>query len=212
VPQELFDIEHFLRSADWHTLARLRGSAHNTIIGFLSSRWLGYSPNHFVLDGAPSTHIGSKTQKRRYADLLFCRDKSPLIVVEVESTEKKYPEKKEALCTYLDDTENFSGLQFGMLVLLNYTDRAKDRYQHHWGKLKTVVRQSTHNIVLVSFQKRSEPLPFSAKTHARLLKDMGYYSWVHQSIDFWVHFHDHEVREGNLWSPSATGDAPSQGI
>jgi hypothetical protein len=46
MPQELFDIEHFLRVADWHTLARLRGSAHNTIIGFLSSRWLGYSPNH----------------------------------------------------------------------------------------------------------------------------------------------------------------------
>ena len=212
MPQELFDIEHFLRAADWRTLAKLRGSAHNTIIGFMSSRWLGYSPNHFVLDGAPSTHIGSKTQKRRYADLLFCRGTSPLIVVEVESTEKKYIEKKDALCMYLNDTENFFGLQFGMLVLLNYTDRAKDRYQHHWDELKTEVCQSTHNIVLVSFQKRNEPLPFDAKTHARLLKDTGYYNWAHQNIDFWIHFHNHEAREGNLWSSLATGSAPSQGI
>ncbi len=201
--QELFDVEHFLRSAKWDTLSKLYGSAHSTIIGFLSSSWLCYSPSHFVLDGAPSTYIGSKEHEKRHADLLFGIDKSPFIVVEVESTAKQYEEKLKTLYTYLDHTEDFSGLQFGMLVLLNYTGR-EDSYQHHWDKLKTVVCQRSHNIVLVSLQKRPERPPFDAKTHDRLSKDTGYYHWVHQSIDFWVHFQTHQVREGHLWPPSAT--------
>lgn len=207
--QELFDIEHFLRSADWHTLARLRGSAHNTIIGFLSSRWLNYSlDRNFVLDGVP--HAG-KGNEKRYADLLLCRDSLPLIVVEVESTVKNYDEKLETLYKYLDNTEEFSGLQFGMLVLLNDTS-GKGRYQHHRDKRKIKICQDTRNIVLVSLQKHGEPLPFNAETHARLSKATGYSEWVYQSIDFWIHFHNHEVRECNLWSRSATGDAPSRGI
>ena len=158
MPQELFEIEPFLRSIKWGTLSKVYGSAHSTIIGFLSSSWLCYSPNYFVLDGAPSTHIGSKEHKRRHADLLFGRDRSPLIVVEVESTVKKYKGKLETLYMYLDCTKDFPGLQFGMLVLLNYTDRVKDRYQHHWDELKIQVRQHSHNIVLISLQKRGEPL------------------------------------------------------
>jgi len=197
-----FDMENFLRCAKWNTLLNLYGSAHSSIIGFLSTTWLAQSNKHFVLDTAPANQVGLRN-KGKLADLLLCSDSTPIVVAEVETTVKKYNDKLEVVESYLNNQEEFSGLEFGLLFLLNYTGytgRRRDAYTHHWEELKASIGKTNHNITLVSFEKKDTKLPFDKDLHSRLNEERGYYHWRYTSIDFWIHFENQQMKSGNLWN------------
>lgn len=192
-----FDMEFFFHCAKWNILLNLYGSAHSSIIGFLSTTWLAQSNKHFVLDTAPANQVGLRN-KGKLADLLLCSDSTPIVVAEVETTVDKYNDKLEVVESYLDNQEEFSGLEFGLLFLLNWTSRG-DGYTHHWDELKASIGNTNYNIALVSFRKEAAELPFDKNLHSRLNERRGYYQWCYASIDFWIHFEDHRVKSGNLW-------------
>jgi hypothetical protein len=193
-----FDMENFLRCAKWNTLLNLYGSAHNSIIGFLSTTWLAQSNKHFVLDEAPANQVGIGNRGNR-ADLLLCSDSTPIVVAEVESTVSKYNDKLEAVKSYLNNQKEFSGLEFGLLFLLNWTRSRRDIYTHHWNKLKDSIERTKHNIALVSFEKKYTKLPFDKDLHLRLNEERSCYQWHYTSIDFWIHFGNQQPKSGNLW-------------
>ena len=190
-----FDMENFLRCAKWNTLLNLYGSAHDSIIGFLSTTWLAQSNKHFVLDGAPANQVG---RGRKHADLLLCSDSTPIVVAEVESTVKKYNDKLETVESYLNNQKEFSGLEFGLLFLLNWTNR-RDTYTPHWDELMASIKETNHNITLVSFVRERAELPFDKDLHPRLMKKRSCWQWRYTSIDFWIHFEDQQIKSGNLW-------------
>lgn len=191
-------MENFLRCAKWNTLLNLYGSAHSSIIGFLSTTWLAQSNKNFVLDEAPANQVGIGNRGKR-ADLLLCSDSTPIVVAEVESTVKNYNDKLKVVESYLNNQKEFSGLEFGLLFLLNYTT-GRDAYAHHWDELKAAIEKTKHNIALVSFVKKRAELPFDKDLHPRLMEERGYYQWRYTSIDFWIHFEDQQTKSGNLWS------------
>jgi hypothetical protein len=195
-----FDMENFLRCANWNILLNLYGSAHNSIIGFLSTTWLAQSNKHFVLDEAPANQVGIGNRGKR-ADLLLCSDLTPIVVAEVESTVKKYNDKLEVVESYLNNQKEFSGLEFGLLFLLNFTT-GRDAYAHHWDKLQASIENTNHNIALVSFEKKDAELPFDKQSYPRLNEERGYFHWRYTSIDFWIHFKDQQAKSGNLWKCS----------
>ena len=192
-----FDMENFLRCAKWNTLLHLYGSAHDSIIGFLSTTWLAQSNKHFVLDTAPANQVGLRN-KGKHADLLLCSDSTPIVIAEVESTVDKYNDKLEVVESYLNNQKEFSGLEFGLLFLLNWTSK-RDTYTHHWKELKDSIKKTKHNIALVSFVKKHAELPFDKDLHPRLMEERSYYQWRYTSIDFWIHFEDQQIKSANLW-------------
>lgn len=161
--------------------------------------WLAQSNKHFVLDGAPASNVGRKNTRRNYVDLLLCFDSMPIVVAEVESTVDKYNQKLKVVESYLNNQEEFSGLEFGLLFLLNWTGRRRDNYTHHWDELKASIEKTKHNIALVSFEKKPAELPFDKDLHPRLMEERGYYQWCYASIDFWILFEDQQTKSGNLW-------------
>ena len=193
-----FDMENFLRCAKWNTLLNLYGSAHNSIIGFLSTTWLAQSNKHFVLDEAPANQVGIGNRGKR-ADLLLCSDSTPIVIAEVESTVYNYNDKLEAVESYLNNQKEFSGLEFGLLFLLNWT-RRRDIYTHHWDELRASIEKTKHNIALVSFVKKHAELPFNKDSHPRLMEERSCFQWRYTSIDFWIHFKDQQIKSGNLWN------------
>ena len=193
-----FDMENFLRCANWNILLNLYGSAHNSIIGFLSTTWLAQSNKHFVLDTAPANQVGQRN-KGKLADLLLCSDSTPIVVAEVESTVKKYNDKLKVVESYLNNQEEFSGLEFGLLLLLNWTGRKRDNYHPNWDELKASIEKTKHNIALVSFEKKATELPFNRDSHPRLMEERGWFQWGYTSIDFWIHFNDQQIKTDNLW-------------
>jgi len=194
-----FNMENFLRCANWNILLNLYGSAHESIIGFLSTTWLAQSNKHFVLDTPPANRPGQRG--RKHADLLLCSDSTPIVIAEVESTVYNYNDKLKAVESYLTNQVDFSGLEFGLLFLLNWTGRKRDNnYAHHWDELKASIEKTNHNIALVSFVKGHAELPFNRDSHPRLMGKQGCYPWRYTSIDFWIHFKDQQIKSGNLWN------------
>ncbi len=191
-------MENFLRCAKWNTLLNLYGSSHISIIGFLSTTWLAQSNKHFVLEPAPANQVDIGNRGKS-ADTLLCSDSTPIVVTEVESTVDKYNYKLETVESYLDNQTEFSGLEFGLLFLLNWTNRRDTTYTHQWDELKKSIKETKHNIALVSFVKERAELPFNEDLHPRLMEERGYYQWRYTSIDFWIHFEDQQIKSGNLW-------------
>jgi len=195
--KQAFDMENFLRCAKWNTFLNLYGSAHGSIIGFLSTTWLAQSNKHFVLGPAPANRVDVGNEGK-HADLLLCSDSTPIVVAEVESTVDKYNCKLETVESYLENQEEFQGLEFGLLFLLNWTGR-RDTYTPHWKELKDSIKKTKHNIALVSFVKEHAELRFNEDLHPRLMEERGWYQWRYTSIDFWIHFGDQQIKSGNLW-------------
>ena len=192
------DIKKILESFRWSTLQMMYGSAHSSIIGFISTEWINLSKDNSILDGAPSSIIGEVDQTKRIADLLLCKGNKPLIVVEVESGVSKYSKKIKSILDYLKNTDDFDGLQWGLMVMSNvYGAPKKDmRYKHNWDEIKKKVKAKNDAIALVSIEKSKAQLDDS--TLGRLRKRNDYYSWNIVNIDYWIHSGNHDV-EGNLW-------------
>jgi len=192
------DIEKILKDFRWSTLQMMYGSAHSSIIGFISNEWINLSEDNSTFDGAPSPITGKGRTGQNNADLLLCKGNKPLIVVEVESGVSKYSEKIESILDYFKNTKDFDGLQWGLMVMSNvYGAPKKDmRYKHNWDEIKKKVKAKNDAIALVSIEKSKAQLDDS--TLGRLRKRNDYYSWNIVNIDYWIHSGNHDV-EGNLW-------------
>jgi len=189
------------------------GSAHSSIIGFISTEWINLSKDNSIFDGAPSPITGKGRSGQKNADLLLCERNRPLIVVEVESGVSKYTKKIESILDYFkktEDTEDFDGLQWGLMVMSNVyyggpkKDKKDENYvqcKHNWEKIKEKVKEEGKDsaIALVSIEKSKAQLDKSTPW-GRLRKRNNYYPWDIVNIDYWIHSgnHDKDV-EGNLF-------------
>jgi len=185
------DIKKILESFRWSTLQMMYGSAHNSIIGFISTEWINLSKYNSILDGAPSPIIGGGRSDQKNADLLLCKGNKPLIVVEVESGVSKYSEKIRSILDYFKNTKDFDGLQWGLMVMSNvyYIDPKKDKKdenyvhcKHNWEEIKKKVKEEDSAIALVSIEKSKAQLDDS--TLGRLRERNDYYPWDIVNIDY----------------------------
>lgn len=137
-----FQIEKFLKRLQWDTLRNIYGCAHSSIIGFISSEWINQSKLNSVLDGAPSPKIGTGRTGQKNADVLLCRDDKPLVVVEVETGVSKYSEKIDSLWAYLSNSNDFKGMELGILIMTNgYAKSSNMAYKHDWESIKEKVKK-----------------------------------------------------------------------
>lgn len=191
------DIESFLLRFPWKRLSRMYGCAHHSIIGFISSEWIKQGKDNSILDGAPSHTIGNGRKGQQNADVLLCKKDKPFIVVEVESDIAQYPSKVKSLKGYLENLEDFTGLEFGVLVMSNANNADKRRrYKHHWDSIANVVEESGKSMVLISLEK--DNIKPDGSILGRLRRPNGYSSWNIVKIDYKI-YHRREIKEGNLW-------------
>ena len=188
-------IENFIRIFNWGIITRMYGSSHSSVIGFLSSEWIKKSSDHSVLDGAPSPFVGKGRKGQKNADILLCKGDKPFIVVEVETTVVKYLEKIDSIAAYMDNTKDYAGVAFGLLVMLNYTNGA-DKYKHNWHGAKEYAINKGIPIAFVSIEKSKADLGDTVLD--QLKKRNEYYPWETSSIDYWIYGSDRKIIEGNL--------------
>lgn len=173
------------------------GSANSSIIGFISTDWINQSKDNSILDGAPSPIIGKGRSGQKNADLLLCKRDKPLIVVEVESGVSKYEEKIDSILKYLNNREDFDGIEFGLLIMSNVYDSLKGtKYKHNWTSIKDKVKKTKEAIVLVSIEK-SKAQPDNSPL-SRLRGRNDYYPWNIVNIDYWINATNQNI-EGTLW-------------
>ncbi len=188
-------MESIIREFNWNIVTKMYGNPHSSIIGFISSEWIKKSSDHSVLDGAPSPFVGKGRKGQKNADILLCKGDKPFIVVEVESYAPKYLEKIDSIVSYMENTKDYEGINFGMLVMLNYTN-GKDKYKHNWRYAKEYALSKNIPIAFVSVERIRADLEDTVL--GRLKRRNEYYPWEIKSIDFWVYGSDRKIIEGNL--------------
>jgi len=194
---EINQIEKLLKKFRWNTLQKMYGCAHSSIIGFISTEWINLSPEeNSILDGAPSPITGKERSNKRYADILLFKGDNPLIPVEVETSVSKYEEKLQTLLTYLRNTKDFNGIEFGLLLMTNLGQGGK-KYKHNWNNIKDCVKKEREAITLISVTKEKAQLKKDSPLDI-LRKRNDYYPWNIVTIDYWIYKVNQE-REGNLW-------------
>jgi hypothetical protein len=104
-------------------------------------------------------------------------------------------EKIDSIAAYLENTKNYDGIAFGLLVMLNYTNGA-DKYKHNWHAAKEYAMSIDIPIAFVSIEKSKADLGDTVLD--QLKKRNEYYPWETSSIDYWVYGSDRKIIEGNL--------------
>jgi hypothetical protein len=190
-------IENIIKMFNWGIITRMYGNSHSSIIGLLSSEWIKRSSNHSVLDGAPSPFVGKGRKGQKNADILLCKGDKPFIVVEVETIVSKYLEKIDSIAAYMENTKDYDGISFGLLVMLNYTNGA-DKYKHNWHDAKEYAMSKDIPIAFVSIEKSKADLGDTVLD--QLKKRNEYYPWETSNIDYWIYGSDRKVVSGILWT------------
>jgi len=192
-------MEKIIKQFRWELLQKMYGCAHSSIIGFISTEWVSLSPDENpILDGAPSPIIGKGRDGQKNADILLCKADKPLIPVEVETQFHKYKEKLDSLLAYINNRNDFDGIDFGILFMTNLCN-GPTKYKHNWDNIKKVIKEEKKcNIVLVSVIKEKASLKDTVLDTLRKRND--YFSWDITSIDYWIHDEKGVIKEGNLWS------------
>ncbi len=147
-----FFIENIIKEFNWDIITSMYGNSHSSIIGFLSSEWIKKSSDHSVLDGAPSPFVGKGRKGQKNADIPLCKGDKPFIVVEVETLVSKYLDKIDSIASYIGNTEDYDGISFGLLVMLNYTNGG-NKYKHNWHDVKQYAISKDIPIAFVSIEK-----------------------------------------------------------
>lgn len=192
-----FFIENIIKEFNWDIITSMYGNSHSSIIGFLSSEWIKKSSDHSVLDGAPSPFVGKGRKGQKNADILLCKGDKPFIVVEVETLVSKYLEKIDSIVSYIGNTEDYDGISFCLLVMLNYTNGA-DKYKNNWHDAKEYAVSKDIPIAFVSIEKSKADLGDTVLD--QLKKRNEYYPWETSNIDYWIYGSDRKVIEGILWT------------
>ncbi|MGF7401197.1 hypothetical protein PQ744_12515 [Thermoanaerobacterium thermosaccharolyticum] len=188
-------IEDFIKMFNWGIITKMYGSSHSSVIGFLSSEWIKKSSDHSVLDGAPSPFVGKGRKGQKNADILLCKGDKPFIVVEVETLVSKYLEKIDSIAAYMENTKDYDGISFGLLVMLNNTNGA-GKCKQNWHDAKEYAVSKDIPIAFVSIEKSKADLGNTVLD--QLKKRNEYYPWEITSIDYWIYGSDRKVVEGNL--------------
>lgn len=118
---EAIDLTKEFQNFDWKKLSKVRGKAHEGIIGEWISWWIEIdSQNHMVFNPAPYA-------ENRSADIVFLRNVKgyyfPFGVAEVENNPKKWMEKLNTLTVY---EKQYSKLETLGFLLLCVTTRSAD--------------------------------------------------------------------------------------
>ncbi|MBC8382718.1 MAG: hypothetical protein H8E22_02695 [Candidatus Cloacimonetes bacterium] len=194
---DINEIEMLLKKFRWHTLQRMYGCAHSSIIGFISTEWISLSLENSILDGAPSPIIGNGRAGQTNADILLCKDGRPVIPVEVETDVSKYKEKTDSLFAYLSNKKDFDGIEFGLLFMTNLCN-GDTKYKHNWEKIKLrATKSEKNNIALVSIIKERARLGKDSPLNV-LRKRNDYFPWDIITVDYWI-YSANRTKEGNLW-------------
>jgi len=193
--KEIFDVLS-KSEFNWGKLNRIYGSAHNSIIGFLSFAWISLSDKHSVLDGAPSPKTGKGRKGQYNADLLLCVDSKPFIPVEVETTVKNYENKLKSLNDY-SDSFKYENIGFELLYLGNGGKNNK----HNWDDIKKIIISSPtqNSIALISAVKRKTLIQNISEGNSLLARN-EYYPWEIINIDCWICDRKKVIIERNLWA------------
>ncbi|MEA3343699.1 MAG: hypothetical protein U9Q92_06030 [archaeon] len=191
------EIEDLLKAFRWNTLQRMYGCAHNSIIGFISTEWISQLDCNSILDGAPSPITGNGRMDQKNADIILCRGNKPFIIVEVETSVDKYPEKIKTLSDYLNKAKYFDDVEFGLLFMSNLQNGER-KYQHNWDEIKEKIKEKNDSIALISINKEKVSLCDDTLSHLRKRND--YSPWNIVKIDYWIHKKGQsKIAEGNLW-------------
>lgn len=180
------NIVRFLNGFKWENLRKMYGCAHSSIIGFISSEWIGQSQHNTVLDGAPSSETGTGRGGQRHADIILCKQEKPYIVVEVESGVSKYGKKIDSIQRYFRN-KKFDGLNFGLLIMTNMYDGKKCK--HNWDQIKKI----KETMVFVSIEKKKEDKPLCK------LRKGDYSPWSIKKIDYRIYTTPTKYKPGNLY-------------
>lgn len=194
---DIGEIEDLLKKFRWGTLQRMYGCAHSSIIGFISTEWISLSPWNSILDGAPSPIIGRGRKGQTNADILLCKGDKPFIPVDVETNVSKYDEKLSSLFAYLNNKNNFNGVEFGLLFMTNLCN-GDTKYKHNWEKIKhRVIENKKTNIALVSIIKERAQLENNSPLNVLRMRN-DYFPWDIITVDYWI-YSANRTKEGNLW-------------
>lgn len=200
----MFYIEDKIKRFDWPLLRNMYGCANSTIIGFLASQWLAASEEHSILDGAPSPEIGMGRAGHVNADILLCRGDEPLLVAEVETNVDSYLGKLDTLYSYIENDDEFEGLQTGLLFMNNLCSGPR-KYRHNWEEAKRRARESRANTILVSVEKQKARFERKSSVLGKLRKRNDYYPWDIVRIDYWSYSSTGRTNRANLWEREEPG-------
>ena len=169
--KQLEKLEKF-EDFNWKKLSRVRGGAHEAIVGEWISWWIKIDPkDHMVLN--PSSHI-----ERRSADIVFLRRTTgnsyfPFGVAEVENTRKKWKQKLRSLRAY---ERRLDTLRF---ILLCVTTTEKNEVdEEEFARLVKHTVNMSKNSKLKWILYRLTYSPWAKETFPIVLKDELYYSRV----------------------------------
>lgn len=192
------DILNVLKAFKWNNLQAMYGNSHSSIIGFISTTWIEQTKDHCILDGAPSPETGQGRKGQTHADILLCKRDKPFIVVEVEANVVSYSKKLATILKYLQNDKDFGGLEFGLMLMLNFCE-GKIKYKHNWEGIQEEAKKA-HNIALVSIEREQirERIKASGSILDSLRLRNDYYPWEINNIDYWICATD-GMRSGNLW-------------
>jgi len=194
---DIDEIEKLLKKFRWGTLQRMYGCAHSSIIGFISTEWINLSSENSILDGTPSPKTGGGRKGQTNADILLCKGDIPFIPVDVETNVDEYDKKLRSLFTYLNNKDDFDGIEFGLLFMTNLC-KGDTKYKHNWEGIKReVIKNEKNNIALVSIIKERAQLKKDSPLNV-LRKRNDYFPWDIVTVDYWI-YSENQTKEGNLW-------------
>lgn len=191
------NLKEIIKHFRWEILAKFYGSAHSSFIGFLSTEWITLDCENSIIDGAPSPIIGTERKGQKNADVLLCKGNIPYIIVEVETNVNKYEDKIDVLIAYLNNTNEYPGLEIGILLMSNLCTGEK-KYKHNWEPVKKILSKVEPTIGLISIEKSSAVI--NNTPLGKIRKRNDYYPWDINKIDFWIHSGKNNILNGNLWS------------
>jgi len=138
-----FDIDKIIQQFDASRVFRLRGKAHEGIIGEWIRWWLDFSPQNYVSNPAP--YLNTKS-----ADILFLSLNQDMIhvpigVAEIENNANKWYEKAETLNQYISSTQ-YPDLKFALLcVTVNPRSKTKkEMFQRLLKYIKNTSMKTKH--------------------------------------------------------------------
>jgi len=125
------DLKKMLQKFDHNRLCKVRGEAHDAIVGEWIRWWVDTSPkSHLAIN--PAKYVDTKGKKSYSADILFCSKQElglyeVLGVTEVENKRKKWFLKLDSLRAYAL-SQKYPNIEFTLLCVRVYSKKDRDLF------------------------------------------------------------------------------------
>lgn len=134
-------LEDVLKQFTYDRLSRIRGEAHDAIVGEWIRWWLEVDPqNHLAIN--PAKYVDAEDGKSYSADILFCRKDAEELelqeivgVGEIENKRKKWFEKLESLKAYALSMK-YPSLRFTLLCVRIYSRKDEELFTQLLERMK----------------------------------------------------------------------------